>query len=518
MIKKEILCFSLLLVTLMSPAWAGSAFLPRTTPEGQPVYRFWSDVFNHQFLTITEDEKNHIIANDSNWRYDGIAFYAYSYEAEGTVPLYRFWSDIFMGHFFTIDEAEKEAVINNSDWTYEGIAYYVYPDSQSLITDVVPIHRLWSDQNYFQGHFYSSFDKEVISLDNTVNYAYEGIAFYGIASPSMCKSVGAMINPFQDNWSNPPPYDDYKQGILDYHSLMGKQHNIVMFFAGWEDDGGMYGFGSANPTRVGEEYESGWLANQITEAGATPMITWEPWKNGAGDEQPSYSLDNITYGVYDTYLIQYASDVKNWGHPILLRPMHEMNGNYYPWSCSTNGNDPTKYVAAFRHIVDIFNSVGADNASFVWSPNYASPSDVVEQCSDFTQLYPGDEYVDYIGVSVYNWGSDTSRGPGWVDLEYLIDDFLNTMAKNFPDKEVILSETGTGHDQGAVAVTQWLENMYSYLSTRGTVSAIVYFDDFAFHDSNYTDFRITTGHDWGQFALDSTITEAYKSVINYYCD
>ncbi len=494
-----------------------AAFLPREKPRGIPVHRFWSEVFHHQFLTLGEEEKNHLIATDSNWRYDGIAYYAFNEQLDGTTPVYRFWSDVFKGHFFTIDEAEREATTINPDWRYEGIAYYVYPDNGQAPADTIPVYRLWSDQSHFMGHFYTSFFPEVQALDKTENYRYEGVAFRGVASPSMCKKIGTMMSPYQDDWSSPPPYDEYKQGIIDYNALMARKHNIVMFFASWENAEGMYGFGRPLPAG-GERYQAGWLANQIAEAGATPMITWEPWREGGGIYQSAYLLDNITFGNYDYYLYEYANDVKAWGKPVLLRMMHEMNGNYYPWSCTVNSGDPGKYVAAFRHVVDIFRDVGANNACFVWSPNYASPPAVVGQCADLTRLYPGDEYVDFIGVSAYNWGRDTSRGPGWSQLKPLLDDFLDTMARHFPGKEIIVAETGTSSDAGVEAAAQWLGNTFDYIATRGTVSGVVYFDDFAYHSSGHTDFRVSTGHDWGWAPVDSRITGAYRQAVSGYCD
>jgi beta-mannanase len=222
--------------------------------------------------------------------------------------------------------------------------------------------------------------------------------------------------------------------------------------------------------------------------------------------------------VYDNYLRAYARDVKRWGKPVLLRLMHEMNGDYYPWSCTVNENKPASYVAAFRHVRDIFKAEKASNAKFVWSPNYASPPEVEPPCNDLNRLYPGDDYVDYIGVSVYNWGSDTSRGPGWTSLEVLVDDFLNEMAVEHPEKEVIIAETGTAHDQPPDVINRWIAEAYSYLATRGTVAAIVNFDDFAFHSPDFTDFRVTVGHDWGGYPLDPSITDAHRAAIRDYCD
>jgi len=80
-----------------------------------PIFRFWSPVFNGHFFTISESEKDNIVANLSrDWSYEGVAYHAYPILAPSTVPLYRFWSNRYKHHFFTMDEPEKNNIIANS--------------------------------------------------------------------------------------------------------------------------------------------------------------------------------------------------------------------------------------------------------------------------------------------------------------------------------------------------------------------------------------------------------------------
>jgi hypothetical protein len=126
--------------TLISTYWyfwqyEGVAFKACVTeyqPGLSPVYRFWSPVSNCHFYTISEDEKDFLIANFSYfWTFEGIAFYAFPEGAApaGTEPIYRFWSPISSSHFYTISEEEKDWLIANHSyfWTYEGIAFYTFP-------------------------------------------------------------------------------------------------------------------------------------------------------------------------------------------------------------------------------------------------------------------------------------------------------------------------------------------------------------------------------------------------------
>jgi hypothetical protein len=109
-------------------AFRGLAANGESCDLGQPVYRFYSAAFQSHFYTQSAAEKAHIVANDRSWRYEGVAYCAYTEALPGTVPLYRFWSPGFGKHFFTANQAEAEhsrAVDRN--WTYEGVAYYVLP-------------------------------------------------------------------------------------------------------------------------------------------------------------------------------------------------------------------------------------------------------------------------------------------------------------------------------------------------------------------------------------------------------
>ena len=95
------------------------------------VHRFWSNRYRGHFFTISEPETDHVYANLSrDWSYEGVAYYVYPDASAGGAPVYRFWSNRYKHHFFTVSEAEKDNIVANlsSDWSYEGIAFYVPVD------------------------------------------------------------------------------------------------------------------------------------------------------------------------------------------------------------------------------------------------------------------------------------------------------------------------------------------------------------------------------------------------------
>ncbi|MBK1648088.1 hypothetical protein [Rhabdochromatium marinum] len=112
--------------TYEGPAWAA---LANDNYDGAlPVYRFWREGAGPHFYTISEDEKNFIIDNFPEWKYERVAYYAYATELQDTIPVYRFWNEYKQTHFYTADEHEKNILTENTQgWQYETIAWYAYP-------------------------------------------------------------------------------------------------------------------------------------------------------------------------------------------------------------------------------------------------------------------------------------------------------------------------------------------------------------------------------------------------------
>jgi hypothetical protein len=150
-------------------------------------------------------------------------------------------------------------------------------------------------------------------------------------------------------------------------------------------------------------------------------------------------LASIASGRYDPLIRARARAVRALGFPIFLRPMHEMNGTWYPWCC-----DPENYRAAWRRIHSIFEDEGADNVAWVWSPTAS--------VGGWRDYYPGDDYVDWIGASVYNWGS-TREPRTWRPLAQILGPFYADFRDE--DKPIMLAEVGSveqGGDKGAWVV------------------------------------------------------------------
>ncbi len=214
--------------------------------------------------------------------------------------------------------------------------------------------------------------------------------------------------------------------------------------------------------------------------GAIPHIVWEPWYFG---EMDKIKLDNIMNGQWDDYIRSWAKSAKAWGHPLLVRIGHEFNIDGYPWGVGNNGKDPQKYIKAFRHIVDIFKKEGAANVKWVWCfMNFSYPD---EAWNDYEAAYPGDEYVDWIGIDGYNWGT-TQTWSDWQNFKMLFREQMRRMTKLHPTKPIMVAEFACAEKGGDKAA--WINEMPKDLkiSMKG-IKAVIWFDI-----RKETDWRITS--------------------------
>jgi endoglucanase len=114
----------------------------------------------------------------------------------------------------------------------------------------------------------------------------------------------------------------------------------------------------------------------------------------------------------------FAAEAKAYGGPVILIPFSEMNGNWFPWSGTLNGNTPAKMIQSYRHIHDLF--VGAPNVKFGFAPNNGSVPDTA--ANSIQSYYPGDAYVDYVGVDGFNFGAP------WETFDQVFGKSLNILS------------------------------------------------------------------------------------------
>lgn len=168
------------------------------------------------------------------------------------------------------------------------------------------------------------------------------------------------------------------------------------------------------------------------------MLTWEPWTPPAtgignaaqGAFQPEWSNEKIASGALDDYIKLISKNIRESGlETVYIRWGHEMNGDWHPWRTT-----PETYVAAMRRIVNIFRGGGTANAKFIWSPNSSLYLGKVKFLLDTLPYWPGARYVDYVGMTVLNFGGTKNH-----DVAEFTERFK--LCSMIFDKPVFASET-----------------------------------------------------------------------------
>lgn len=216
---------------------------------------------------------------------------------------------------------------------------------------------------------------------------------------------------------------------------------IVLFFLQWPSSPGRNNFPSSS-------------LDAIWNAGAIPCLTWEPmyYENGL-----EHAIDHrlIRDGNFDSYISAFAVEAKNWGKPFIIRFAHEMNLSRYHWGTTREqyGPDsPDIYKQMHLHVVDVFRRQGATNVLWAFVPNAESVPDISYDGSAgwnrISRYYPGDSYVDILGVDGYNWGTSKSAAKDgwesrWTSFSGLFSSPVRQLRELSPYKPLIIFETAS---------------------------------------------------------------------------
>ena len=264
----------------------------------------------------------------------------------------------------------------------------------------------------------------------------------------------------------PPAPESGMAAVEELERAVGSSLDIVLWYQHWD------GWGSA--------FSPEWV-DRIVASGRIPLLTWEPWAPGS-PEQPAFRLSRIADGAYDSYVEGWARSLEVYGKTLYLRPMHEMNGSWYPWGGTVNGNSARDYVRAWRRLHGIFARVGAANVRWVWSPLVddvpATPANA------FERYYPGSRYVDVLALDGYNWGTSVPGFGGWRSFDAV---FASAYARitRLGSQPVWIAETASDAAGGDKAA--WVRDMFAALSRYRRIGAVVWF-----HTLKERDWRATS--------------------------
>jgi len=201
------------------------------------------------------------------------------------------------------------------------------------------------------------------------------------------------------------------------------------------------------------------------EAGRIPLISWNGTLNLG-----------IDLGLEDDLIRDRADAVKGLPGKVMIRWMWEMDGKRK----ADDSGHPALYVAAWRHIHDVFAEEGATNVQWVWCPNATAFADD----RNAPAYYPGDEYVDWICADGYNWAPGRN-GDQWRSFASIYRPFYDWGLAHH--KPLMVGEFGA-QERNPGDKAAWLTEAREALKTEfPAIKAVLYFDA----NKDY-DWRVTT--------------------------
>ncbi|AKL94176.1 endoglucanase H [Clostridium aceticum] len=195
-------------------------------------------------------------------------------------------------------------------------------------------------------------------------------------------------------------------------------------------------------------------------------------------DNPSITYDLLN-GKYDEFLNQYARDMKEFGHPVLFRLNNEMNGDWCIYSSYFTSNDTELFKAVWHYIYNIFEKNGVDNALWVWNPHDISFPGF--QWNHYLTYYPGDQYVDIIGLTGYNPGTHF-KGESWKSFHEIYPSLYEEYTSLF-QQPFMITEFGSSSIGGDKI--GWIKDMFDTIDQFENIKVAIWWNGIDYdHEGN----------------------------------
>jgi hypothetical protein len=245
--------------------------------------------------------------------------------------------------------------------------------------------------------------------------------------------------------------DAEESAVLSFERTIGRNLAINNIYVPWK---------AAMPLAV---------ARWDLRRGSIPMISWSAAPTG-----------QITAGDDDALIRARAIQLKDLGGPVLLRWFWEMD---LPQS-HADAVSPASYIAAWRHIHEIFASVGATNVRWVWCPQASGFAKGTAQA-----YYPGKAYVDWIGADGYNWAPELAHAQ-WRSFEQIFSAFYRWGLAT--GKPMLVGEFGTVEGSPGAKAAWFTQAGRAIRTAFPAMRAVVYFESDHENFGDFFDWRVTS--------------------------
>ena len=277
------------------------------------------------------------------------------------------------------------------------------------------------------------------------------------------------------------------EGIENFEDLVGKHQAIIASSSYWGENT----FPSEN-------------VNLIWRHGSIPLLFWSPWDKPYEQDRgiDRFNLTTIAEGKWDAYIDAWGDSAKKFGHPIFVSFANEMNGTWFPWSGfyygagkpipNTNPQQfegPEAYKKAYRRVVDRVRARGANNVLWIFHVNnYPIPYDTWNKMNSY---YPGSDYVDWIGVSIYGKQFNDER---WPDFLWLIDDPYTELSNLDPKKPIMITEWSVGEFPESGDKSVWIKSAFNLMKDKfPRIKAEIFWNErWQNEDDTYSNLRVNS--------------------------
>lgn len=231
--------------------------------------------------------------------------------------------------------------------------------------------------------------------------------------------------------------------------------------------------------------------------GNTDHLLEEVWRGKAtpfANLTINASAHAIASGEWDAKIVAWLGKVDGWldrggNRSMILAPLQEANGDWTPY-----GHDPTNFKLAYRRIVDMARGMGLDETKvrWAWAPNgWSTPP---YRLADY---YPGDGYVDVVGISAYNFGTGIDT---WTGVYATMAGAIDELRTFVPHKPYFLAQTASSSSGGDKS--QWTRDFFAYAASDANIVGFVWFN-------------IDKETDWAVFNSGTRMVQGYKDGMQF---
>ncbi|KAG5185800.1 glycoside hydrolase superfamily [Tribonema minus] len=186
------------------------------------------------------------------------------------------------------------------------------------------------------------------------------------------------------------------------------------------------------------------------------------------------NLKQIANGLYDKYLYKFVDELMDDGNrEVWVRPLHEFNGDWYPWG-TYRGGDNTKrmFKRAWRHVHWILTNKGA-NIKFQLAYNCVNGQN--DQTTPFLDWWPGEQYVDMVVCSGYNRAGSDADHQQWLTFPEVFGAAYEQMLTLPGMKPLGVGETSCNNFEDNDKA-QWIRDaFYDFVNTYPRIEHVTWF-------------------------------------------